>query len=271
MYNNPHPKMHNKIRTLLLVTLIISNFTYSQKSNSLQFFGSPFIQKIGSLNYQYTEVSNEYIEVDYLKVPSKEFGLEYHHNFQRNWGYSIGFSWANSGIKSITTLHHSESYNYVLDVQYKTLNYSSIGLRLGGSYKLTDRIKIHAYLNCQLPYEEIKNTWWLTDYTIQSGQLFQYKTKIIVGGTVGSIPDIIPELRGDFELTKNFNFYMGMRLKFWDLFDDYTMKVEVTGFAGNENFGKDEILHSSKAKGTDVSYYFGLMYNLPLKKKVKIE
>lgn len=271
MYNNPQPEMHNKIKTLLLFTLLINNFGFSQKSNSLQFFASPFIQKIGNLNNQYTEVSNENIEVDYLKVPSKEFGIEYHHNFQGKWGYSIGFSWANSGTKSITTLYHSEYQSITLDVQYKTLQYSSIGLRLGGSYHLMDRINLHAYMNIQLPYVENKNTYWLTDYGVQSMQLFKYHAKIYVGGTVGSIPDIIPEIRADFEIFPHLNFYTGMRLKFWDFYDDYTMKVEVTGYAGNENYGKDEILHLSKAKGTDISYYFGLMYDLPFKKKKKIE
>lgn len=263
--------MHTKIKAGLLFFLLFNNIVFSQKSNSLQFFASPFIQKVGNLNNQYTEVTNENIEVDYLKVPSKEFGIEYHHNFQSRWGYSIGFSWSNSGTKSITTLRHSEYPDVVLDNQYKSLQYSSIGLRLGGSYHLMDRINLHAFLNFYLPYIENKNTYWLTDYSIQSMQLFKYDTKIIVGGTVGSIPDIIPDLRADFEIFPNLNFYMGTHLKFWDFSDDYTMKVEVTGYAGNENYGKDEILHLSKAKGTDVSYYFGLMYDLPIKKKNKNE
>ena len=264
-------KMHKKISTLLFFTLLMNPITFSQKTNSLQFFASPFIQKIGNLNNQYTEVSNENIEVDYLKVPSKEFGIEYHHKFNGKWGYSLGLSWANSGTKSITTLYHSEYQSITLDVQYKTLQYSSFGLRLGGFYHLMDRINLHAYLNFQLPYVEKSNTYWLTDYGVLSQQLFNYHARIVVAGAVGSIPDIIPELRADFEIFPHLNFYAGMRLKFWDFFDDYTMKVEVTGFAGNENYGKNELLHLSKAKGTDVSYYFGFMYDLPFKRKPRIE
>jgi len=271
MYNIPKLKTLFSIKTGLLFILFLNNFSFSQKSNSLQFFASPFIQKIGNLNNQYTEVSNENIEVDYLKVPTNEFGIDFHHNVKNKWGFSIGLSWANSGTKLITTLHHSEYYSLILDVQYKTFKYSSIGLRLGSTYQLMDRINLHANVNIFLPYVENKNTWWLTEYSVGSAQLFHYHTRIIVGGAVGSVPDIIPDIRADFEIFPNLNFYMGTRLKFWDFFDDYTMKVEVTGYAGEENIGKDEILHLSKAKGTDVSYYFGLMYDLPLKKKVKIE
>lgn len=253
----------------LFTLLFLSNIVLGQKSNSVQFFGSPFIQKIGNLNNQYTEVSSDYIEVDYLKIPSKEFGIEFHHNCQSKWGYSLGFSWSNSEINAFTTLRHPQYTNNVLMNNYNTLQYSSVGIRLGCSYRFKERIILHSYLSFYLPYDEKRNTNWQTDYSTGSQNFYNYNTRIVVPG---AFPNIIPDFRADFEIYQNLYFFIGMRLKFWDLLDLYRMKVEVTGYVGQENSGTNEVLHLSKVNGTDISYYFGLMYNLPiLKRKNKVE
>ena len=257
--------MNYRIILSVLFSIFFCSVAISQKVNSFQFYVTPINQRIGNLNKQFTIVENPNIDVDYFKVPSYEFGIDYNHKFQNNWGYSIGLSIGNSGTKTFITLKHPDFNGIALDNYYRTVDFSILGLRLGASYKMSNRLRLHAFLNLHTYFNVRSNFHWITSYGISSNQIFNYDIVIYSDGY--SLAKIIPDVRADFEIFPNLNFYMGLRWKFWDIFNDYTVKVVVTGFSENENIGKNDILHLSRAKGTDLSYYFGLVYDLPFGKK----
>jgi outer membrane receptor protein involved in Fe transport len=249
---------------ILFINFLFVTLT-AQKSNSIQFFGSPFIQQIGNLNNQYTSVSNEFIEVDYIKTPSQEVGLGFHHNFKGKWGWGIGASWRNATYLTYINFRHPSWSGKVVFTDYRKNYIQAINLRFSASYKISEHIRLYGFINLGSPFTNSMNNHWADEFGIGSAQQFHYDCKIIENRLVPNYR-LVPEFRVDFEIIKNLNFTLGLRWKFWTLPYDYEIKIEVNGYAGEENYGTYETIHSYKADGREISYYFGLMYDLPFKK-----
>lgn len=259
---------------LLFIILLTSGWAYaqteptSQKANTLGIFVNPYLQKIGNLNKQYTETSNEFIDVDYIKMPSLEIGLQFHHNFKGKWGWGIGTSWKHSINRTQVNLLHPQWEVRSVYSFYRRATVESVSLRLMTSYKFNSRIRLNLFLSAYGIVKESTNTDWKQNLTTFSKGIFYYKTKVGYSGYLAA-PKLVPECSVDMEIIKNLNLNLGVRWKFWEREADHGYNITVSGFNSPETVGQDNVLHSSKENSREMSFYMGLSYDLPLKRKKK--
>lgn len=261
--------------TLFFLVVAIScssQIDLGNKVNSVSFFVNPFIQKLGNLNNQYSSISNEFIDVDYIKTPAQEIGLEFHHNFKEKWGWGIGGSYHHANYRTYINLRNPDFSDQIVYTRYRRNEVHSISIRPYVSYLMFDWLKLNAHVSLYVPIKEVSNSSWKEEFGIVaiSPPSFLYNTLIINNGFLG-VPDIVPEISANLKIAHSFSFNVGFRFKFWELSQDFHYSIKVDGFAGQENMGTNETLHFSQENSQVMNFVMGLTYEIPFGQKKSVE
>ena len=252
-----------------------NNF-FAQKENSFQLIAQPFVQRFGNLNKQYTSVSNDKAEVDYLKIPASEFGFQFNHKAKNKWGWGVGIT--NIFQKNEVYFKYF-FHNYPLFTGRVKMNVSYLSLRFASSYQVNSKMTASFLLAFNSPYKYKSNgdaqdrfyygegsTYGLVITPDTSYSTFEESRKIYISGSP-YLQMFIPELNISYNFWQHFNLQLGVKFQFIDLDKTYgIIRVDVSG-KNKENGFVDQVLHESHVKNTNYSYYTGITYNIPLKRK----
>jgi hypothetical protein len=266
-------------RILFLFSILVNISCLGQRKNSIQIFALPIIQKVGNLDKQYTSISNPYIDVHYANIPGFSYGLQFLRQRNEKWGWGIGFDHI---FQNYTMDYKFKSmYGNIYTSFHKKIKAQELALRYQLSYTVTKKLKANFIITAKIPIiYQFDGKGNLEEGTLANDHFFSPDTSYsypsmniytrIYEDTNPLIQVLLPEFNFSYNIYKNFNLMMGMKLKFFQLDKEYGLiDVNVTGFIGKENAGTNKVVHESHIQNTNIAYYAGLSYNIPFKRKIK--
>jgi hypothetical protein len=271
-----------KFFKLFFIFFLLQNTCYAQRKNSLQIFALPIIQKIGNLDKQYTSISHPAIDAHYSNIPGFSYGLQFLRQRNEKWGWGIGFDHIFQNYTLDFKLTNTVT-NYTYFTFRKKIKTQELALRYQLSYVLTKKLTANFILALKVPvtykYDgngNLSRGALVNDFIFTPDTSYAY-TSTNINYTVFEdhnplIQLFLPELSFSYNFYNNFNLQVGMKLKFFQLDkENGLIDVRVKGFIGKENAGTNKLLHESHIQNTNIAYYAGLSYDIPLRKKQKLK
>jgi hypothetical protein len=139
------------MKTFNLLFFLFPTLLFGQKTNSLQIFAQPFIQKFGNLNKQYIDVQNEYITVNFAKIPAQEYGLNFQHKRNSKWGWSLGASYYQQKHEvSIDIQRPLTPATFIFFHENRKMTFRDLNIKYGVSYQQNECLKFNLLMNFQI-------------------------------------------------------------------------------------------------------------------------
>ncbi len=241
----------------ILIFTLVSNILIAQSSNSIQIIVQPFVQKIGNLNKQYTNIADSRIFVDYVKMPGQEFGLEFKHKCKGKWGWGVGAT--NFSQKQAVYFSSPEGEEAFRLGNYCITMTQNISFRLSSTYQINSKLQTSFLLSSSFTY------LFSSNFTKPQEVGFIIPSVALTGTIESRKPYnqyLIPEINLSYNLCKNLNIQTGLKFKFWDTHKESgIINLKATYYDDNT------LLHESHIKNTIYSYYMGLTYTISFKRK----
>jgi hypothetical protein len=274
------------IFAILTLTTFFSSIGFSQttKNHNLQLYVNPFVLKMGNLPSQYSSLTNEQFSVDYNKPLIFQTGIDYTYTSNK-WSFIVGLSQMTQQQAMNFSFPPPYSSDYYLENLNRTLNFSSnfIGLKLGTSRQLAERIRINVSLNyftsvtrksrirnfnSNTPFN-LSNLYFdfSASYDLQTPDgIESVRTEIYYDLFEQKYnPFLLPEISVDYALTSNFLLNLGFRSQFWSNPENYRFRFEVEGYINSPNENEEiKPLHSSRITPQGYYVWLGLKYEIPI-------
>jgi hypothetical protein len=139
------------------LVIFFYSWSYSQTDKNLKAHINPVIYRIGNIENQYVEVSNEYVKTNYLNLPGQEYRLDYELS-SNLWGLTFGINyWQRNHELHLAVVDSYVTSQPVIFAHNYNIRTRNIGFSLGGSYKLQDGLKLYFSINAFSALENISS------------------------------------------------------------------------------------------------------------------
>lgn len=280
--------MKNQLQIIILILVCLFSIQTLMSQNEwvhkIQPFYNPFILKAGNLSKQYTTLSNDFVNVEYMTPFIFESGINYVIS-NKKWSWSLGFSLMNEQHSMKHTypdpydLYHEfdSDYPFYRFVGKYKISSNFLGINTRTGYNLTERIRLNLGLNLYFSTtrqsridkynypNNIGKGGFHFFYFLETpdGQEFvATKTDIVRIGQKQK-PIFLPELSFDYEISPNLFVNLGFRCQFWETSENYRFKFTESGYVHSTTPDEEE-LHSSRITAQGYYFWLGLKYDIPI-------